>query len=269
MSDQKQLYSIYKLKNYLISKANYSLYQCEGNINNIIKRLDNNKGYHLRINPDKPSIIFIDMDHVPNTEIFNKFLKVLCYDFEIEMKDISYTESKDDKNLYSYHITIPSIKVEQAKYLKDVFKGKCYVNYEEYIDFSIYSEKWFRLPKQTNESKPRPHIIKQGEMKHFIFECLDNVKDEWVCDKYKDKIVDIEMPLKTNNIQSGHTPLAILNHDEVTMKVNLLSVERVNKYNSWVRLACLCYSLNVSYNIFLNLSRKSRHYQNDEYILNK
>ena len=87
MSDQKHVYSIHKLKNYSISKGNYSLYLYEGNINNIITRLNKNKGYHLRINPEKPSIIFIDLDHVPTTDIFNEFLNLLCVDFEIELNE--------------------------------------------------------------------------------------------------------------------------------------------------------------------------------------
>ena len=263
------LYSIYKLKNYSISKANFSLYQIEGNINNIITKLNKNKGYHLRINPDKPSIIFIDLDHVSTTDIFNEFLYVLCVDFEIELNNISYTESKDDKNLFSYHITIPSIKIEKAIYLKDVFNEKCYSNYREYIDYSIYSEKWFRLPNQTNEIKPRSHIIKQGEMKHFIFECLDNVKEQWLCDQYKNKILEKTMKDETKKVIQQVQPLTTMNNDEVITKLNLLSIERVNKYNTWLKLGCLCYSLNAGYEIFLNLSRKSVHYQNDEYILNK
>jgi len=219
------LYSIYKLKNYSISKANFSLYQIEGNINNIITKLNKNKGYHLRINPDKPSIIFIDLDHVPTTDIFNEFLYVLCVDFEIELNNISYTESKDDKNLFSYHITIPSIKIEKAIYLKDVFNEKCYSNYREYIDYSIYSEKWFRLPNQTNEIKPRSHIIKQGEMKHFIFECLDNVKEQWLCDQYKNKILEKTMKDETKKVIQQVQPLTTMNNDEVITKLNLLSIE--------------------------------------------
>jgi len=64
-------FSIFKLKNYNISKNEDGTFNCDsytGSIDKVINRLEKDKGYNLRIDPTKRCILFGDLDHIKNPE---------------------------------------------------------------------------------------------------------------------------------------------------------------------------------------------------------
>ena len=172
--DENNIYKIYRLKNYKITKDKYDDVCFSGTIDEIVEELKHNKGYHIRIDPEKPCLAFGDFDHTTK-ERFKEFLDILCDDFDCKLEDISITKSKKD-NEYSYHWVIPSIKTtisflkqrfsSNDKYNK--FKGK--EKKEKELDISVYMVRPFRLPNQTNKEKPIVHKIIRGDMKDFIIE---------------------------------------------------------------------------------------------------
>ena len=149
--EQKQ-YQIYKLLNYSIKKNDDNTFNCKSHnepIDSILKKLEKDKGYHIRINDDEPCILFGDLDHVPSKEVFNNFIELLMNVFLVKKEKISFTLSVKE-NEYSYHWSIPSIEAT-PKIIKQKLEHKKYDEFRAYIDLSIYSKHWFRLPNQTKK----------------------------------------------------------------------------------------------------------------------
>ena len=48
----KNIFSVYKIPAYSVKKEDYESCKYEGDVASILKRLEKNKGYHLKINPD-------------------------------------------------------------------------------------------------------------------------------------------------------------------------------------------------------------------------
>ena len=140
--DENNIYKIYRLENYKITKDKYDDVCFSGTIDEIVEELKQNKGYNIRVNPDKPCLAFGDFDKTTK-EGFKNFLDVLCKDFQCKLEDISITKSKKleecegfkdvyvhfvNKTIqipnrvisYSYHWSIPSIETT-PKYLKQYF----------------------------------------------------------------------------------------------------------------------------------------------------
>jgi len=177
----KNNFTIYKLPNYNIFKNEdgTGTFKCEsytGSIDSVLKRLEKNKGYHLRIDPDQPCIMYGDLDHVPSEDIFEKFINLLSKVFDVDVNKIAYTFSNKNHEL-SYHWSIPSIQAS-PKLLKTIFAKSKYDEYKSYIDLTIYNSQWFRLPNQTNSKKPLAHTIMRGELQDFIFEYIENCDEE-------------------------------------------------------------------------------------------
>ena len=98
------LYNIYKLKNYFNTETEFESgvkvnpdgtiqkFKFEGTIEEVLKKLEKDRGYHIRINPTATTILYGDFDHT-TPELFNAFLNKLSKMCQVEIKDISYTES--------------------------------------------------------------------------------------------------------------------------------------------------------------------------------
>lgn len=168
-------YTIYKLNNYNISKNEDGSWKCEsytGSIEKVLKRLEKNKGYNLRVDPNAQCVLYGDLDHVPSEDIFDNFVELLTDTYDITTEQISYTLSRKP-NEFSYHWSIPSIE-SSPTILKQLMKKKQWDEFKQYIDLSIYTSHWFRLPNQTNEDKPISHKIMRGQMSDFIFDYTEN-----------------------------------------------------------------------------------------------
>jgi len=107
----EELYNIYKLKNYFNTTEFFeqdSDAKFQGSITQVVKKLQKNEGWHIRINPEKPCIFYVDFDKTTK-ERFAKLIKLLCHHLVFKPDDISYTKSKTIDGKYSYHISIPSM----------------------------------------------------------------------------------------------------------------------------------------------------------------
>lgn len=182
----KTLYRVYSIDKYSGKTNNFinNSYK-EYTLDNLIKELENDKGYHMRISCKDNYIFFGDCDGFDGS--FDKFAKLLMnflrqhYKIEINTVDISYTEN--EAKIGSYHYSIPEIyaKCEKLKEIhenffnkhKDIFSKRINNKTTGVIDTTIYSNKWFRYPNQSKESDNTvKHIIKWGKMIDFIVEYI-------------------------------------------------------------------------------------------------
>ena len=102
-------FEIYSLPNLTVLQCDFEKFKYQSSsIEKIVKKLQKNKGYNLRINPDEPCIIYGDYDHC-TLQQFEKFLEYLCNIFDVKIDDISYTSSKNNT---SFHYSIPSMMIQ-------------------------------------------------------------------------------------------------------------------------------------------------------------
>lgn len=102
-------------------KKSYIVY----NLENAIKELKTDKGYHLRLEKNKIYIFFGDCDGFSGEfEEFAKLLKKFLRDYYniiIKKKDISYTENKSKNG--SFHYSIPSLCGINDKIIKEIHEN--------------------------------------------------------------------------------------------------------------------------------------------------
>ena len=209
----QQQITIYKLdEDYNVIKNKDNSFSCKSYtkpINEILKKLQKNKGWHIRINPNKKCIVFGDIDNIKNDSYFPKLLNIISNIYDVTIDKISYTLSyKKNENEYSYHWSIPSLSTT-IKNLKWTFEGlnKKYqdlaneaviddINKKTLFDTSVYCERWFRLPNQTNNKKPYEHNIIIGKLEDFI---IDYINDNVI--ELEDDEEPIKEPIKKENIK--------------------------------------------------------------------
>ena len=147
-------------------------------------------------------------------------------------------------------------------------------NINKYVDTSIYSNKWFRLPNQTNEDKPLMHYIKRGNMSDFLIHHIDdNAIDNipfFTKTKPKAKFVDIDNTKINNEIQT--TSINCFQNTEIESQklLNILDIDRVNDRKKWIKLGFLLYSIyeySEGLSIFIKMSQSSLLYVDDTYII--
>ena len=267
------MYKIFSLKKYYVKQdtiENKSFVDID-EISEVIET--ENKGYHLKLFSDEDYIIFGDVDHITKHEEFKFILENLSIYFNIDVNEINFTKSKKENEL-SYHWTINKLysKLENMKEIMKEFKIK-YPKIEKFIDLSVYKIiNWFRLPYQTNEDKPYEHIIKKGITKNFILNYINDAQ-EYKFIKIQPEIIkekEIIQIKPTENHQENKPEIINNELEKIKSYFIFLSIERVNKYDEWFKLGCLIKSLYYEngLNLFLELSRKSKFYETDEYIIN-
>ncbi len=125
MTTIENKYTIYSIPNkFTIAKNADGSWDCKsftGTIDEILKKLEKDKSYALRINPEKECVFYGDFDHGENEEVFEEFIDELCNLLKITRDDIKFTYShKKIVNEHSYHYSIPSI-ITTPKDLKIFF----------------------------------------------------------------------------------------------------------------------------------------------------
>ena len=229
-------FTIYKVEQYKKEFINGSLVDYKsftGSVEQVLKKIESNKGYHLMINPDEPCIIYGDLDHIPDEQIFNKFLETIAYFYDVEITDISYTSS-DKNNEFSYHWSIPTLKASSPKVLYNDFKNKkCFEQFiiHKYIDLSVYTKHLFRLPNQTNKDKKLSHKVMQGKLIDFIFEYVDNT-----IDTIEDDEPEPEKPKVIYNNDD------IVNDDDIKVCLKCLC-DKNEEYDDWSKVALMMKSI--------------------------
>jgi hypothetical protein len=191
------LYKIYKVIDYKNTSHNDDNIIVSSNINNIVNELLEDKGYHLLLQKNIMYKLFFDIDNVIDEEQFQSFIRFVDIEYDLNFKFMSYTKSISKKGLLSYHIVYSYLHC----YLHNMIKLCNYIKNNQYykenfngiIDTSVYyTNRWFRLPNQTNQDKPNKHLIIKGKMEDFIYDYLVYDNDEYIDQENKDKDEDKE-----------------------------------------------------------------------------
>ncbi len=186
MSKSKQT----KYKLYAIDKYNKNTQFIENgykeyNITKLIKELENDKGYHMRISDMGQYIFYGDCDSFNGS--FDEFSQMLIdflnlhYNINISDQYISYTSN--DSKPGSYHYSIPTLYASSKKLKeihkefynkhKDIFTIKKDKKNTKVVDTSVYGNQWFRYPNQSKAGDSNAkHIVKHGNLIDFIVEYI-------------------------------------------------------------------------------------------------
>jgi phage/plasmid-associated DNA primase len=257
-------HTLYALQNYSISRGdiealakNYDILECQ-------KLLDTDKGYHMRIEPNKPCILYFDLDgYDGEIEQFIEHIKEIYYNqFNINLnidfdENVSYSQGSD--NPESYHISITNYYCNNTSYIGKYFIKPLIAKYPDIydntntkskvLDDSIYSAKWWKMPNQSiNKAdkndrnklvKRKPQIIYNGQNKDFIITHIP--EDCILLDKEITPIATPpQTPPSTPKIDNrANTLIVIENADErdyIFDLIDCLDVKRVSEYNCWMKL---------------------------------
>lgn len=258
----------------------------EYTLEDAINVLNSDKGYHMRLEKSKTYIFFGDCDDYNGSflefavlikDFLNKF-----YGIKIKKKDISYTENKSKKG--SFHYSIPSLHGINDKILKQIHEKFANAHKQLFvvdkkgknscIDTSIYTDKWFRMPNQTKEKKPKTeHIIMKGEMKDFIVSYIPkdsvNIDDKIFIESNKsnnrnNKIIITddyfsEDEFKNNTINKKIITKNIVENvaenDEIIIEynkiqfsdvketINCLNTDRADNYHDWIDIGMALWNI--------------------------
>ena len=219
-------FKIYALPNLFISSETFDDYKYESSsIDKIIKKLTKDKGYNIRINPDEPCIVYGDFDKT-TLEQFQEFLVLLSGRFQVQIDEISYSSSKNNT---SFHFSIPSIETT-PKNLKNVFKKDAYDQFSKNLDLSIYSKHWFRLPGQTLQGKPEPHIIINGNIEDFIISYTEKTEGDLPVVKPEEKPENKDKATIEYNKDKTHK-------EYIERLIDLLDDFRADNWEEWRDIA--------------------------------
>ena len=228
--------------------------QCKsfnGSIAELVKELENNKGYHQFFisKPNKYYTLYFDIDHVIHSENINGVdmsARGILYDIisdlseylEVDINNIYFTESKKSESEYSYHISIPSFNASLETIKTLVLDFKEITNFKKYIDDSVYNNhRWFRLPNQTNYEKPHEHKIIYGQMIDFLNFVIPNGSIPYELKKGKIKKKNEKKPKITKNLLKEKRFVKKLNDnftdDEILEMLKQLDESYLNDYNRW------------------------------------
>jgi P4 family phage/plasmid primase-like protien len=172
---------LYALDNYMKKREFVDNGYEEYEIQSLVKELENDKGYHMRIHPNDNYILYGDCDGYRGS--FEEFANLLIgfldqkYDIRLGLDDFSYTVNESKKG--SFHYSVPRIFASASKLHQihlHFFKEHTEILYIEktktkIVDVSVYKEHWFRYPMQAKAGdKKAIHIIKKGSMIDFVVE---------------------------------------------------------------------------------------------------
>jgi hypothetical protein len=174
-------YKIYALDNYMKKQKFIDDEYIEYEIQSLVKELENDKGYHMRIHPTDSYILFGDCDGFRGSfeEFANLFIQFLdkLYGIKLQMDDFSYTVNESKKG--SFHYSVPRLygSAEKLHEIHKQFFNKhkdiLFVGKTKIVDVSVYKEHWFRYPMQAKAGdKNAIHVIKKGTMRDFVVEYI-------------------------------------------------------------------------------------------------
>ena len=265
MSDE--LYDIYEISSYKTSTNDF----IENNVKQytlekLLQKLQSDKGYHIRIDPEKYYTFFGDIDgHTQKSKDFFEFMIKFLEDFYdisgLTIENISYTKNESKEG--SYHYSIPKLYCN-CKKMKEII-GHMKVEYDKIygkeqnkvIDTSIYSKHWFRMPNQSKEGvEGTEHFIVRGKMVDFVVECVDDDAVNIGSKKYKKTIFD------ENEIEHNKLKKTDFLESEIVKFVSLLSKKRCNDYQDWLNIGICLKNINNDYlHIWTDWSKNGDEYE--------
>ena len=268
---------------------------------NLIKELETvDNDYYFRVHPKTQYTFFSDVDGIDThiDDYLQKFIDFMntYYDITLSVNDISYTNNKNKKG--SYHLAIPKINAstEKLKKIHTNFKNLCFTRGDRFIDTSIYSEHWFRYPKQSKEGdKTQKHEIIKGDMIDFISEYIKddsiNINGRSFMKQLQEDVNEcIEMFTSHDQYASETNSLSSLvcaseyaqsnkscnsfqypTIEEINKALNVLPSYFCDDYDEWIKIGLMLksnsnYSDNENWIIFDDYSKKSAKYDYNKNI---
>ncbi len=240
----------------------------EYNLKNLISKLKNDKGYHMRICDDKNYIFFGDCDKFRGS--YNEFIELLIdflknhYDINVSIDEISYTKNESVDG--SFHYSIPKFyasceklkEIHEKFYQKhvDIFHYVIDKKNQKVVDTSIYGKKWFRYPQQHKaQNKDVKHIIIKGEMKDFV---IEHIPEESICIDDKNYIISDDQ-----NQENNKKVLVIKKKDKNNVKLGNLFMNATKNhqcteaiYSDDVDMDCAIQEQEIGDNIDRTFKRK-------------
>ena len=266
---EEKTYKIYSVKKYSgMTNNDINAVKKEYTIKRILEKIEDDNGYHIRIDPEKNYIFFGDVDgHLKKIKDFSEFLVQFFknkYSLNIFEEDIKFT--KNESKVGSYHYSIPSLFCS-CKKMKEIV-GNMKTEYEKIynkdkvIDTSIYSKHWFRLPNQYKEGiVGTEHLIVRGDLIDFFPEYIPENSTSIENNKYIGKELYINQIEKEQTIDIDKIQKGKFERYEIKKLVNMLSDKRLNDYNNWLNVGMCLKNINSDYlEIWDRWSEKGKEY---------
>ncbi len=273
---------IYNLDNYEKKKNTKGEFECEkykGDIEEICKKLEENEGYHLRLQRTDNVILFGDLDgYKGDIQVFflriQEYFRKAGYEVDID-EDIKYTlNSGYKKEGISLHYSIPKYYgfIQTIKKMIEGFKKE--YDYGREIDTSVYGEKWWRLPNQKKESKGNTeHKIVEGVMRDFVVTYIPEWSIEMREETNDEVMSDVTCESINTMIEYNSTISKIplddkeeVSKEEIKEISEIINIKYIDSYNDWIRILWSIKSHNDdNRDIALNISKKSSKFNNDDF----
>lgn len=258
------MYKIYSLKKYTVyrdvetgdPKLSKTIKELEGDINELINELEENKGYHLYLRPNRKYILYGDLDHITNEEDFLYIIETIRKELNLEKEDIKICKcikiNKKGEEEISAHFSIPKIygTIEEQYNLFLKIRNLEPLKLDK-IDLNVYKKnRFFKLPNQTipEENKIIPHKIVIGEMKDFIIDFVPSYS----------KPINIEIIAKTTYKFDESLKYEITD-DEIINLLGIIGADYVEDYEKWLKVTNILKGLD-KYNIWDSWSATSEKY---------
>ena len=187
---------IYSLHSYKVSKETIENGFEEHDTSEIATLLEEDKGYHYRIEPSKSYIFYGDVDQKKNGKhtTWKQFREALIefmdteYDVKLMEQSFCYTTNSGKEG--SFHYSIPELNAK-AKTLQKIMKKfkLTFTDYSDFIDTTIYSKHWWRLPNQEVAGKTK-HEVTTGKMIDFVIDFIPK-KSKNIDYLVEEKVIEI------------------------------------------------------------------------------
>jgi hypothetical protein len=192
---------LFSLENYKVSKETIASCFEEHNTSEIAQLLENDKGYHYRIDPDKIYILYGDLDqkkdgkHTSWKSFREALIKFMKNEYDIQLFEQSFCYTKNSGKEGSHHYSIPELNCRATTLSKIMKKFKSsFQNFSDFVDTSIYGKHWWRLPNQTVSDKRTPHEVVTGKLRDFVIDLIpDNSRN--IDDVVEEVVNEIEEEL--------------------------------------------------------------------------
>lgn len=270
-------------------------------ISKLCKELENNKHYHFRIIKGNQYIFFGDLDNYKQE--INVFIQMLQdfmknrYNLEFVTDEFKYTKNSNKEGSYHYsiskwHATTNKLKEIHQNFIKehkDDLTHKTDKKTITVVDTTIYSNHWFRCPKQSKgKGENGIHKIINGEMKDFIIshipensENIENVDINEIKNQNTEKVklslvkkeenelIEIPESVEISNVKQL-VLTRTLGEPELYMKLfdECYNKDRFDNYDSWIRVGMAINNIfsdgKIAFDLFDYFSAKGGNYEGTE-----
>ena len=228
---------------------------------------------HVKVEADKPCIIWGDIDHCKSKSQIGEIFNVISEHLNIKLKYFRYSISKKpEEKEYGAHWSIPKYHTTIPE-LKKIFSHEKFDKYKEQdkklVDTSVYKNGKFRLPYQTEKTKPNIHKIKYDsnadkltEVEDFLIHKIPEKAKEYKFKHEPEPEPEAKAEAKKDTFKNKEIKL----DDIEKMASKLIDKGYFESFEDWCNLGMIInYETNESkegLNLFDKLSQSLPNYKN-------